>query len=203
MPEKPFAEAAARNAAPILEVLRREFQDCRAVLEIGSGTGQHAVIFAGALPHLDWQTSDLQEHHAAIESWITASGLDNVHGPRLLDVRRADVEAHAVDGVFSCNTAHIMSAEAVKDMFALVGRTLRPGGVFCLYGPFRIGGRFNTDSNQQFDLSLRSRYPQMGIRDLEMLDATGDRHGLFRSALYAMPSNNFLAVWHKFRGGMQ
>ncbi len=195
MADKPFAEAAARNTAPILEVLKQEYRECRNVLEIGSGTGQHAVAFGRALPHVDWLTSDLDENHAAIEAWINASGLVNVRKPISLDVRRYPAVPAEADAVFSSNTAHIMSTRAVADMFALAGRVLRPDGVFCLYGPFRVGGKFNTPSNAQFDISLRSRDPEMGIRDLEMLDEMAAGHALRRSALYAMPSNNFLAAW--------
>ena len=177
--------------------MRQEFRECRSVLEIGSGTGQHAVAFARELPHLAWQTSDLDENHVAIEARIAASGLDNVRVPMSLDVRYADDPPRSFEGVFSCNTAHIMSAGAVEAMFALVGKALQPGGTFCLYGPFRIGGLFNTASNERFDASLRSRDPEMGIRDLETLDDLAGRNGICRSGLYAMPSNNFLAAWQK------
>lgn len=197
MPDKPFATAAERNAASILEVLRQEFRDCSEVLEIGSGTGQHAVMFAAALDHLDWQTSDLEENHAAIRAWIADAGLSNLQPPLKLDVRTAVLMDDSYDGVFSSNTAHIMHFDAVVDMFGLVGRLLRPCGMFCLYGPFKAGGRYNTDSNEQFDRSLRSRDGEMGLRNLEALDALGARNGLERSALFAMPSNNLLAVWRK------
>lgn len=197
MPDKPFVTAAERNAGAILEVLRQELRDCSEVLEIGSGTGQHAVMFAAELDHLDWQTSDLEENHAAIHACLADAGLSNVRPPLKLDVRTAVLAVDSYDGVFSCNTAHIMHFEAVVDLFGLVGRVLRPRGVFCLYGPFRKGGRYNTDSNEQFDKSLKSRDAGMGLRDLEALDALGKRNSLERSALFAMPSNNLLAVWRK------
>jgi cyclopropane fatty-acyl-phospholipid synthase-like methyltransferase len=197
MADKPFAEYAARNAAPVLEVLRREFRDCAEVLEIGSGTGQHAVTFAAELPHLQWQTSDLDENLPGIHAWIESAQLANLRAPLALDVRTARLDAAAVDAVFSANTAHIMGIDAVEAMFSLVGEVLRGGGVFCLYGPFRTGGAFNTDSNAQFDLSLRSRDPQMGIRDLETLDEFGARAGLTRERLYAVPSNNYIATWER------
>ena len=201
MADKPFAEAAARNTAPILEVLEHEYRDCRSVLEIGSGTGQHAIAFGRAMPHVDWLTSDLDDNHAAIQAWISASGLTNVRQPMSLDVRHAAAAPDVVDAVFSCNTAHIMCINAVTDMFALVGRVLRPDGVFCLYGPLRVGGRFNTRSNEHFDISLRSRDPEMGIRDLETLDQMAAGNALRRSALYALPSNNFLAAWTRVPEG--
>lgn len=195
MADKPFAEYAVRNAPPLLEVLQRELRDCRDVLEIGSGTGQHAVSFAAAMPHLDWQTSDLEENHPSIRAWIDDAGLDNVRAPLALDVRSGLVPPASVDAVFSANTAHIMGVDAVRAMFSLVGDALRASGVFCLYGPLRIGGAFNTTSNQQFDSQLRRRDPVMGIRDVEALDDFGAVCGLVRRRLYAVPSNNYVAVW--------
>ncbi len=197
MAERVSAPAAEANAAPILEVLRHELRDCSEVLEIGSGTGQHAVAFASALGHLDWQTSDLDENHAPIAAWIAHSGLDNVRAPLSVDVRAANLPKAAYDAAYSSNTAHIMSTDAVLDMFALVGHALCPGGVFCLYGPFTRKGRFNTASNEQFDRQLRTHDPAMGLRDLEELEVQGKRHGLVRERLYAMPANNLLAVWRK------
>lgn len=199
MPDRAFAPAAESNAAPILEVLRHEFRDCRKVLEIGSGTGQHAVAFAAVLGHLDWQTSDLEENHARIAAWIAGSGLANVRAPLSVDVRTASLPKESYDAVYSANTTHIMNMEAVLDMFALVGCALRPRGVFCLYGPFTRNGRFNTPSNEQFDRQLRSRDPSMGLRDLETLWEQGKRHGLLREKIYAMPANNLLVAWRKER----
>ncbi len=197
MPEKPFAEYAARNAAPILEVLRREFRDHSHVLEIGSGTGQHAVVFGAELPRLRWQTSDLDENHEGIMAWLQSAGLDNVEVPLSVDVRSATLDASTYDAAFSSNTAHIMDIDAVEKMFRLVGSALQPGGVFCLYGPFRVGGRFNTSSNEAFDENLRHRDPVMGIRDLEQLDEFASSAGMSRQRLYAVPSNNYVAVWQK------
>ncbi len=195
MADKPFAGHAVRNAPPLLEVLQREFRDCHEVLEIGSGTGQHAVAFAAAMPHLEWQTSDLEENHAGIRSWIDDAGVGNVRVPLALDVRSATAMPASVDAVFSANTAHIMGIDAVRAMFSLVGDALRATGVFCLYGPLRVGGSFNALSNEQFDMSLRQQDPVMGIRDVETLDEFGATCGLVRRRLYAVPSNNYVAVW--------
>ena len=197
MAEAPFAESAARNAGPILEILHREFRDCSRVLEIGSGTGQHAIAFGKELPHLQWQTSDLEENHAGIRAWIARARLDNVLAPLSLDVRIAALEAASFDAVYAANTAHIMGMDAVRAMFALAGQVLGEDGVLCLYGPFRIGGDFNSPSNAAFDAGLRSRDPAMGIRDLESLDRNAAGSGLVRRRLYAMPSNNHMAVWLK------
>ena len=195
MAERPYAEYAARNAAPILEILEREFSSASRVLEIGSGTGQHAVAFAAAMDHLHWQTSDLDENHAGIRAWVDDSGIDNIAPPLSMDVRDAEVENGIYDAVFSSNTAHIMGIDAVEKMFSLVGAALRPGGVFCLYGPFRQGGEFNTMSNADFDANLRQRDVVMGIRDIEKLDEFALAVGLQRVRFYAVPSNNNVAVW--------
>ena len=184
--DKPCAPASARNAAPILGVLRRELRDRTRVFEIGSGTGQHAVTFAAALPGITWQTSDLVQSHDGIRAWIEESGLGNVLPPIAFDV-------------LSANTAHIMSYDAVRRMFALAGTMLRPGGIFCLYGPFSRGGRFSTASNATFDASLRARDPAMGIRDLDDVDGLAGENGMQRARTYAMPANNLLVVWARGR----
>jgi len=197
MTDKPFSEYAERNGEPILEVLRSEFSGCTKVLEIGSGTGQHAVRFAQALAFLEWQSSDLDKNHDGIRTRVSDSGLTNLLPPLSLDVLTAGVPAVSCDGVFSANTAHIMSVEAVQKMFEIVGNVLLASGVFCLYGPFRQNGEFNTPSNAVFHQSLRSRNPEMGIRHLESLDDYAMAHNLERVRLYAMPANNHIAVWHK------
>jgi len=197
MINKPYAAAAERNAGPILGALRHELRGCDSVFEIGSGTGQHAVRFAAALPTLRWQTSELPPAHAGIRQWIAASRLPNVVDPVEFDVLSADVEPRAYDAVYSSNTAHIMSWDAVCRMFELVGRLLRDDGVMCLYGPFRHRGEFSTDSNAAFDRSLRARNAAMGIRDLDDLDALAERAGMCCTRRYAMPANNLLLVWRK------
>jgi len=199
MPDRPFSEYAARNAAPILEILQREFRNSTRVLEIGSGTGQHAVTFAAALDHLQWQTSDLDENHAGIRAWIESTNLDNVVAPLSMDIREASIKAQTYDAVFSSNTAHIMGIDAVERMFSLVGRALQDRGVFCLYGPFQRDGAFNTRSNADFDANLRARDPVMGIRAIETLDEFAASAGLRRVRCYSVPSNNNVAVWVRSR----
>ena len=197
MTAQPFAEAAHRNGPAIRTVLRLELAAVEDVLEIGSGTGQHAVLFGEALPHLTWQTSDLEEHHGAIKAWLSAAGPANVRQPLVLDVRDAELPEATYGAVFSANTAHIMSQSTVSKMFALVSRVLRDDGVFCLYGPFRQFGRFNAESNERFHRSLQRSDSAMGIRHLEELDGLGFAGGLRRRRLYAMPANNHLCVWSK------
>jgi cyclopropane fatty-acyl-phospholipid synthase-like methyltransferase len=197
MTSKQFSEYAERNSHPILKVLQNEFLSSGRVLEIGSGTGQHAVRFAAKLRHLVWQTSDLIENHESINAWLSDSGLSNVLPALTINVLDADIATHSFDAVYSANTAHIMGFAAVERMFELVGTALAGGGTFCLYGPFRQNGEFNTASNASFHQNLQSRNPEMGIRDIEDLDGFGRSHELHRVRLYAMPANNHLAVWKK------
>jgi cyclopropane fatty-acyl-phospholipid synthase-like methyltransferase len=197
MPLPPDSPASERNKRPILEVLRTEFRNARDVLEIGTGTGQHAVFFAEELPHLTWQTSDLPENHGAIRARLARGVPARVKPPLVLDVEVAAPPAMPFDTVFSANTAHIMSIRAVHRMFALVGRILPDGGTFCLYGPFNFDGEFSSESNARFDASLRQRKASMGIRDISDLDLFGSDSGLFRMRLYAMPAMNHIAVWQK------
>lgn len=197
MSTKPYASSSARNAKAIAGVLSHEFRNCKTVLEIGSGTGQHAVTFARELNHLTWQTSDLEPSHAGIREWIRESSLSNVREPVVLDVLKDTVEPGAYDAVYSSNTAHIMSYAAVRRMFELVGETLAIHGVFCLYGPFSCNGKFSTASNAEFDASLRARNAAMGIRDLNELDAMAGSNGMKLAKHYAMPANNLTVVWNK------
>ncbi len=197
MSEGPNAPAAIRNRDVILQVLRQELSGALRVLEIGSGTGQHAIHFAAALPQVTWQTSELEHNHAGIRHWIVASGLCNVLDPMQLDVSHATDIGANFDAVFSANTAHIMSAAAVSHMIALMPQVLTPAGKLLLYGPFRVDDRFTSDSNEQFDKSLKAQDPLMGIRDLEWIDDLAEKQKLKRAKIYAMPANNLLAVWHK------
>ncbi|MBI2313242.1 MAG: DUF938 domain-containing protein [Betaproteobacteria bacterium] len=194
---KPFSDPCERNKGPILAVLREAFSDCRAVLEIGSGTGQHAVHFAAALPHLTWQTSDLPVGHPGILAWLEEYRLPNVLPPLALDVNRFDWPEAAYDGVFSANTAHILSWQEVELLFRGIGRTVKPGGWVCLYGPFNYGGRFTSESNRLFDASLRARDPLSGIRDFERVHALAREQGLTLVKDHAMPTNNRTLVWRK------
>lgn len=193
--ERPFAAAPARNADAILGALQFELRGRKAIFEIGSGTGQHAVTFAAALPGATWQTSDLEQSHDGIRAWIGESGLDNVLPPLPFDVLTARAPDTRYDAVFSANTAHIMSFSAVLRMFDLAGAMLNYPGVFCLYGPFKRKGRFSTASNEAFDASLRARNPAMGVRDLDELEAVAGQHGMKLVRTYAMPANNYLVVW--------
>ncbi|HYC56219.1 MAG TPA: DUF938 domain-containing protein [Candidatus Binatia bacterium] len=193
----PFAPACERNRDPILQVLRDELGRARRVLEIGSGTGQHAVHFARELPHLTWQTSDLGDNHAAIRAWIEQEGLANVAAPIELDVQASRWPAGPFDAVFSANTAHIMSWPQVQAMIAGIGRVLGPDGVFLLYGPFAYDGVHVSASNADFDAMLRARDPHSGVRDVRDLEREANAANMELCADHAMPANNRTLVWRK------
>lgn len=196
---KPFAPACERNRDPILDVLRPIFAQYPQprVLEIGSGTGQHGVYFAAALPAITWILSDRDENHAGIRAWRDEAGLANLQGPLRLDVGDFAPLAPPVDVVFSANTAHIMGWEEVGHMVRGAAASLADGGRFLLYGPFRRGGRHTSDSNAAFDRSLRESSASMGIRDLEAVDELAQAAGLALEHVHAMPANNLLVAWRR------
>ena len=197
---KPYAESCAQNREPILAVLREAFGDRQRVLEIASGTGQHAVHFGQALPHLAWQTSELPENHAGIQAWLDEAQLCNVLPPLALDVNAADWPAEPVDAIFNANTVHIIAWPAVERMFAGIGRVLAAGGILCLYGPFNYGGQFTSESNARFDVWLKSRDPNSGVRDFEAINMLAQAQGLRLLRDVAMPSNNRTLIWRRESG---
>jgi SAM-dependent methyltransferase len=192
---KPYSEACERNRETILAVLERVFADRRRVLEIGSGTGQHAVAFAAAMPELVWQPSDIPAHLDGIRAWTEDAALANLREPIALDVDVDPWPVAAFDAAFSANTAHIMSAPQVERLLARAARALERGGVFALYGPFNYGGRYTSGSNERFDASLRARDPASGIRDFEWVDSRARHEGFVLLEDNAMPANNRLLVW--------
>ena len=194
---KPYAASCEENREPILAVLNGLLQDRQHVLEIGSGTGQHAVYFGEQFPQLIWQTSDQFEYHSGIKAWLQDVKLPNVVEPLLLDVRQAIWPDLTVDAVFSANTLHIMSWEAVQACFAGVGRLLPNGGLFIVYGPFNYAGQFTSASNARFDQWLKQRDPDSGIRNFEDLNTLAVNAGMELQADYTMPVNNRILVWRK------
>jgi len=199
VPEKPYAAACDRNRGPILEVLRRHFPARGRALEIGSGTGQHAVHFAAAFPHLTWQTSDVAENLPGIRSWLAEARLANLPEPLVLDVN-APWPVMRYGALYSANTLHIMSWQEVKQLFAKLAGLLEPRAMVAIYGPFNYGGRFTSASNASFDASLRERAPHMGIRDFEAVDALARGIGLELFEDCAMPANNRTLVWRSSAG---
>ena len=196
---KPYSESAARNQNVILAQLQTIFANRKRVLEIASGTGQHAVFFGEGLPHVIWQTSELPENHAGIRAWLAEAALPNVLAPVALDVNDSLWPVADVDAVFNANTVHIVSWEAVECMFAGIGRILEAGGILCLYGPFNYDGRYSSESNARFDAWLKARDPQSGIRDFTAVDGLAQAQGLCLSEDIAMPANNRLLAWRKSR----
>ncbi len=196
---KPYSDSCERNQHPILEVLIAEFSEFTTVLEIGSGTGQHAAFFAPRLRQLTWQTSDLAENHAGIRSWIDEAEETRLPQPLELDVSSERWPETDADAVFSANTAHIMHWDIVCAMMAGVGRQLAPldGGRFCLYGPFNEKGKFTSKSNRRFDEWLKKRDPLMGLRDLAEMERIAGEAGLVLSRWHRMPANNLLLVFDK------
>ncbi|MBK1718980.1 DUF938 domain-containing protein [Thiocystis violacea] len=194
--DKPYSASCDENREPILAVIEPLFREARRLLEIGGGTGQHAVFFGAAMPRLTWQTSDVPAHLPGIRAWLDEAGLPNLPPPLPLDVMGAWPDG-PFDAVFSANTAHIMPFEAVVAMFRGVGAVLAPGGLFALYGPFNAGGGYTSDSNRRFDAWLKAQDPRMGLRDLEELESLADRNGLTLVANQAMPVNNRTLVWRR------
>lgn len=191
---KRTSDACERNREPILEVLRRVFADRRAVLEIGSGTGQHAVYFAPELPHLSWQPSDVAENLPSIRAWREEAPAPRPLEPLELDVDRP-FPAVKVDAVFTANTLHIVSWPQVERMFAGIGGLLPAGGILAIYGAFKYGGRHTAPSNVEFDAWLRGRDPKSGQRDIEAVTALAKQHALVLEEDNAMPANNRLLVF--------
>jgi cyclopropane fatty-acyl-phospholipid synthase-like methyltransferase len=191
------AEACERNKAPILEVLRTEFAASRSVLEIGSGTGQHAVHFAAHLPHLSWQPSEVAALLPALAERVRLEGSPNLRLPIALDVRATPWPHAEADAIFSANTLHIMGWDEVEDFFRGVGAALGPGGVLCVYGPFNYQGRYTSSSNAEFDAWLKTRDPHSALRDFEAVTARAAAQQLLLAADHAMPANNRTLVWRR------
>jgi len=207
-PTLPHSDACERNREPILGVLRTAFAQVREVLEIGSGTGQHAVHFAAAMPWLAWQPTDRRAALDGLAARVRLQGSANLRIPLELDVATDDWPGAVLDpagwhAVFSANTLHIMSAPQVERCFAALQHALAPGALLAIYGPFRYRGSFTTESNAQFDTLLRQRDPASGIRDAEWVDALAAAAGLALVADHDMPANNQLRVWRRDQGGVK
>ncbi|BCD97334.1 DUF938 domain-containing protein [Marinagarivorans cellulosilyticus] len=195
--EKPFSQACENNKYPICEHLQRLLATTKTLLEIGSGTGQHAVYFSAELPHLQWQTSDRLVNHEGINLWINENPQANLLHPIALDVISDPWPQTQYNAIYSANTAHIMPWAAVQAMFKGVGELLTAGGIFVLYGPFKINGDFTSDSNAQFDAFLRENQAEQGIRNLEDLVSLATAAGLTLRENNPMPANNQLLVFKK------
>ena len=203
--DKPYAPACERNRDPILSVLRRRFANRTRVLEIGSGTGQHAAYFAAALPQLQWQASDRAEHLPGICRWLDEAALPNTPRPLALDVAHgpwpdarlpdARVPSMRFDAAFSANTLHIMGWPEVEACFSGLAHALEDDAVLAVYGPFNYDGEYTSASNREFDAWLKARDPRSGIRDFEAVDALARAGGFALVEDAAMPANNRCLVW--------
>jgi len=195
--KKQFAPACDRNQTYIDKVLSRALHEQATVLEISSGTGQHASYFASRHPGWIWQPADLPEQHASIRAWKAECGAVNVLDPIKLDLVNSDWSVDGVDAVVCINTIHIVSWPMVETLFHGVGHVLTAGGVFYVYGPYRYHDQPLAPSNEQFDHWLRARDPQSGIRDFEAVDAIAQHAGLLLEGDEAMPANNRSIWWRK------
>lgn len=191
----PFSQACENNKAPILSVLSRVFGDCQTVLEVGSGSGQHATFFARCLPQLRWLPTDIADNLPVLVPRCANYPGDNLGPATLLDVRQRPWAVPPVDGVFTANTLHIMSMEVVCDFFSGLASVLTADARLAIYGPFNYAGRYTSASNAQFDQWLAARDPQSAIRDFEAVDALARDIGLRLLEDNEMPANNRLLVW--------
>ncbi|MFN8578156.1 MAG: DUF938 domain-containing protein [Candidatus Sericytochromatia bacterium] len=193
---KLFSEACERNKYPIFEKIKNIFENSKNVIEIGSGTGQHATFFAENLPQLIWQTSDLIESHESINSYIDESNLNNIKRPIVLDVSNSDWHNLNFDSAFTANTFHIISKKNVENAFKGISKIIKRH--FCIYGPFNYNGEYTSQSNSDFDSFLRKKYPnQACIKDIEYILDLADKYKFKLINDFEMPSNNRLLVLEK------
>ena len=194
---KPFSQACENNKDPILSVLKRVFDSPCEVLEIGSGTGQHAVYFAEHLPHVTWQPSDQAIHLPGIDLWINEAKLRNIKNPLTLDINQKLWPVSEIDAVFTANTLHILSWKSVQVFIESLGTVMRPGAIFCSYGPFNVNGKYTSESNAFFDTWLKEQNPLSAIRDLESVTSLASDAGMKLKENIEMPANNKLLIWEK------
>ena len=201
--DKPFSQACQNNRQPILEILKTHLKISKSVLEIGSGTGQHAVYFAENLPHLVWQTSDLSENHAGIKAWLADYNGSNIEAPIRLNAADADWSALtpkvAIDTVFTANTLHIMAWPEVRKFISNLADIIPLAGQFIVYGPFNYKGQFSSASNARFNDFLKQNNPHRGIRDIEAVIELAAESGLELQHDHALPANNRCLVFLKTR----
>ncbi len=187
---KPYSESCDQNKVAIHSVISRLFSGCRSILEIGSGTGQHAVYFAEKMPHLNWHTSDCLPYLEGIKLWLNDSGLQNVMLPFELDVTSSPWPAVEIDAVFTANTFHIMQQQDIGNFMSGVGNLLSSKGTIVIYGPFNYGGQYTSASNESFDQWLKNRDPSSGIKHFEEIISLAAENGMQLTEDYAMPENN-------------
>lgn len=195
--EKPYAPSCDRNRDPILDVIRQYLVEPATVLEIASGTGQHALYFSSALPHLRWQCTDLATNLPGIQMWLDEAAQSNTPAAVALDVNQPEWPLQNVDVVYTANSLHIMSWDSVKALFAKVKTLLKGDGQLIVYGPFNYNGDYSSESNRQFDQWLLNRDPQSAIRNFEDVCQLAEQAGLSLIQDHPMPANNRCIVWKK------
>ncbi len=200
MMNKPFSQACENNKRPILNILTKVFSKTDHVLEIGSGTGQHAVFFGQHLPHLTWQTSDLAINHSGINMWLDETALPNVQRPIEIDLHKAwsvPNNNQRIDGLYTANTLHIISWPLVVKFFEGIAQNLTTGANVCIYGPFNYQGKYTSESNANFDIWLKDRDKNSGIRNIEEILLLASSVGISLIDDHVMPANNRLLVFSK------
>jgi cyclopropane fatty-acyl-phospholipid synthase-like methyltransferase len=197
---KPYSEACERNRQPILEVLQKVIttKDQR-LLEVGTGTGQHAVYFAPRFPWMEWHPTDLTENIAGMSLWFSEAKIPSIQKPVRLDVSKDDFPKLKFDVVYTANTLHIMSWKSAKSFFKLLGNRLREGSRAIFYGPFKYNGEHTSESNAQFELSLKERDPESGIRNFEDVKRAMEKSGFYLVEDFAMPANNRTLVFQRLK----
>lgn len=190
--------APERNKVPILEVLKRVLPDSGRLLEVASGTGQHAAYFAAALPAWTWVPSDIDPRNlASIATYVEQAALPNLSTACALDVCSDDWPVGPLDALFNANMIHISPWACCEGLLRGAGKHLRPGGLLVLYGPFRIGGDHTSESNREFDADLKRRDPRWGVRDLEAVAELARTFGLTHRDTFVMPANNQSVVFER------
>lgn len=197
MMNRPYAESCDENKQAILDVIKQVFCNSGTLLEIGSGTGQHAVYFSQHLPHLNWQPTEMEENIEAIKLWMQDADHDRIAHPQVLDVSHQAWSFSDIDYVFTANTTHIVSWSHVMSMFNGVAQILKSGGQFAQYGPFNYNGEYTSESNARFDQWLKGRDAQSGIRNFQDLEQLAAVNGMTLVKDYEMPANNRILVWKK------
>ncbi|MGK0268209.1 MAG: hypothetical protein ACI8Y3_000825 [Paraglaciecola sp.] len=195
--DKPFSQACENNRQSILDILSRVLADKKKLLEIGSGTGQHAAYFAPILTHLEWHPSDMPDKHLGIAAWIKEAAVNNLHQPLAFIIGAINTNVWPlanVDAVYTANTTHIMQPLEALLMMQLVANNLPSGGLFCQYGPYIFQGQYTSESNKAFDQHIIEQ-GYGGIRDIDELILWANPMILIETV--SMPANNFMLIWQK------
>lgn len=200
---KPFSQACENNKQCILEVISTYFNSGDQILEVGSGTAQHATYFCQLLPEISWVPCEIPENMDTLAAGLSGEKLPNLMPPEVLDVTQREWPLTGLDGLFSANCLHIMPEALSADFFRGAGKALKIGGILCVYGPFKYGGDFTSESNASFDLWLKDRDPLSGIRDFENINQLATDNGFELIEDWNMPANNQCLIWRKEFAGLK